>query len=156
MGRDIERLLAGEPGMVVDEASPPGAEPVFRSRSRWPWHVAVTSVFVVGIGTAALLARGGGKPSAAALPPAPVLGPTPKPRAVALVPAPVAKADLVTPPTPPSTSLLEPIRRTGKLHAGHATLAPAASAPAAPTAATKKSKADDKVAPSPYTSPQAP
>jgi eukaryotic-like serine/threonine-protein kinase len=152
MERDIERLLAGDMGIVVDEVSASGTGPVLPRRSRWPWHVAVTSVFVVGIGTAGLLARGGGKPSAAALPPPPVLRRAPAPAAP--LPAPVAKVEPQVPP--PALSLPERTHRTGKQHPGHvAAMAPATSAP--PTAAPpRKSKADDKVAPSPYTSPQAP
>jgi serine/threonine-protein kinase len=149
MERDIERLLAGDTGIVVDEASASETGPVLPSRSRWPWHVAVTSVFVVGIGTAALLARGGGKPPAVALPRAPVLRPAPAPKPTAPAPAPVAQVE--TPP-PAVPSVPDRTRRVGKPHPGHtATTAPVASAPAA--APPKKSKADDKVAPSPYTSP---
>jgi predicted transcriptional regulator len=53
-----------------------------------------------------------------------------------------------------SPSLLERIHHAVRPHAGHApAAAPAATATPAPAA--KKSKADDKVAPSPYTSRQA-
>lgn len=154
MERDIERLLAGDTGIVVDEASSSGTGPVLKPRSRWPWHVAVTSVFVVGIGTAALLARGGGKPAAVDLPRAPALRPAPAPKPAARAPAPVAQVEAPIPPAVPSVP--DRTRRVGKQHPGHVvTTAPVAHAPAA-VAPPKKSKADDKVAPSPYTSPQAP
>lgn len=154
MERDIDRLLAGETGIVVDEASASGTAPVLVRRRRWPWHVAVASVFVIGIGTAALLARGGGRPPAAALPPPPASREPPASGPAASPPAPVAKVEhQVLPATP---SLADRARRPAKQHPGH--VAPAAPVASASTAATvpKKSKADDKVAPSPYTSPQAP
>lgn len=157
MERDIERLLAGDTGIMADDVTAVGSEPALRVRSRWPWHVAVTSVFVVGIGTAALLARGGSKPSAAALPPPPASRPALAPKFAAPVAAPaaapVAKVEAQAPSPVPLPG--DRVHRAGKQHPGHvATTAPAASAP--PAAVPRKSKADDKVAPSPYTSPQAP
>jgi serine/threonine-protein kinase len=153
--RDLERLLAGDMGVVLDEVAPGGSGPVVRPRSRWPWHLAVTMVFAVGIGTAALLARGGGnesaasKPATSAPPAVPVRAPAPK--QIQAFKAEAASA----PPRPASPSLIERIRHVGKGHAAHpsSTAAPP-TVPSAPP--PRKSKADDKVAPSPYTSPQAP
>jgi eukaryotic-like serine/threonine-protein kinase len=159
--RDIDRLLAGETGIVLDEAVQQATGPVFQPRSRWPWHLAVSSVFVVGIATAALLARGGNKPAAPGS-----LQASPVRRAVATkaavpMPVPIAKVDSpVTRPTapiPPVPSLIERAHHPGKPHLGHpAGAASAATATATSSATPKKIKADDKVAPSPYTSPQAP
>jgi eukaryotic-like serine/threonine-protein kinase len=156
--RDIERLLAGETGIVVDEASQPGTGPVFQPRSRWPWHLAVSSVFVVGIATAALLARGGGQQAAPPKPPVALVRPAVPTKAAAPAPVPIVKvASPVIPPTPSAPSLLERMRRTGKSHLGHsATTASATTATGTSSGGPRKSKADDKVAPSPYTAPQAP
>ena len=149
--RDLERLLAGDMGVVLDDAASSGSGPVLRSRSRWPWHLAVTMVFAVGIGTAALLARGGGDDPAAAKVSAPAKPSFPGP-ATAQKQSPAMEASMVSAPPPPAPSLLERLRRVGKSHpARPSTTAPASAAPAA--APPKKSKADDKVAPSPYTSP---
>ena len=149
--RDLERLIAGELGVVSDESAGAGSGQVAEPRSRWPWHLAVATVFAVGIGTAALLARGGGKQP---VPPVPV--PT---RPVFSAPLASIPAPKITPPVAPAvappaqpTSLLDRIRRVGRARPARATAA-APGAQGAPPTPTKKSKADDKVAPSPYTPP---
>jgi hypothetical protein len=153
---DLERLLAGDMGVAIDEAAVAGLGPDVQPRSRWPWHLAVTMVFAVGIGTAALLARGGNSDAASPKTPVSVqhpAGATPAAKQVAAV-----KVDptISQAPSPAATpSLLEPVRRVGRFHPSHPTTTAAPSvAPSSPT--PKKSKADDKVAPSPYTAPQAP
>jgi tRNA A-37 threonylcarbamoyl transferase component Bud32 len=148
--RDLERLLGGDMGVVLDEAASGASGPVIRTRSRWLWHLAVAAVFAVGLGTAALLARAGGKEPAAPQPPAPA--PT---RAPARVPAPLPppKPEAVT-ESPQPNPLLERSRRVGRQRPvrspASATVPAAGGVPPVPP---KKSKADDKVAPSPYTSP---
>ena len=150
---DLERLLAGDMGVAIDDAAVAGLGPVVQPRSRWPWHLAVTMVFAVGIGTAALLARGGNSDAAAPQAAVPVQHPAGAAPAGKQVAA--TKVDQATLPTlPPATtpSLLEPVRRMGKVHPAHPTIATTPSVtPSSPT--PKKSKADDKVAPSPYTAP---
>jgi serine/threonine-protein kinase len=140
--RDIDRLLAGD----VDAGFPEGAGEAMaakaRRRGRWPVHLGVAAIFAVGIGTAALLARTGRqteKPAAA--PPSAV---APRPSA----PAPKAVAPPPPPSEPPASASSERVRRPAKGHLAR---------PIAPVAETpppeKKTKADDKIAPSPYTSP---
>jgi hypothetical protein len=145
--RDLERLLAGDLGTVLEDAAPGGSGPV-QVRSRWLWHLAVAAVFAAGLGTAALLARAGGKEPAAAPRTAPARRPTTVP---AQRPLPPPEPETMAGPTQPSPPL-ERGHRAGKQRPAH----PPSSAPAAasaPSVPLKKSKADDKVAPSPYTSP---
>jgi tRNA A-37 threonylcarbamoyl transferase component Bud32 len=143
--RDLERLLAGEMGMVLEDAAQGGSGPVAKPR-RWLWHVAVAAVFAAGLGTAALLARAGGKDPAVPPPPAPVRRPpsVPAPR-----PLPPPEPEEAAVPAQ-SSSTVERGRRVGKQRPAHPPAPAAASVPSVPL---KKSKADDKVAPSPYTSP---
>jgi eukaryotic-like serine/threonine-protein kinase len=143
--RDLDRLLGGEVDVALDDAS--GAIMTTSTRRRWPWHLAVAAVFAVGLGTAAMLARTG----------RPAIAPVALPRAVVLSkPAPAPKApepmQPVVAPPPQTASVLERIRHIGKPRSPHA---PAAVEPSA-NPQVKKSKADDKVAPSPYTLPQEP
>jgi eukaryotic-like serine/threonine-protein kinase len=159
--RDLERLLTGDMGVALDDATASASAPMLRARSRWPWHLAVAAVFAGGIGTAALLARGGGNHPAAAPPPAAAVAspavavPTP---VAAPTPAPKPEA---SPAAPQPNSLLDRIRRVGRSRPVRAPVtAPSPTATGLPTGvtptttpATRKSKADDKVAPSPYTSP---
>jgi hypothetical protein len=141
--RDMDRLLAGDVDVVSEGGANAQAGPEQRARSRWPWHLAVAAIFVVGIGTAAILARAGKgivSPPAVALPVLSVPAVTP----------PLAKKFEPSTPVvvsaPPPSALLERIRRVGKTRPAR----PAISAPeTAPP--SKKSKADDKVPPSPYT-----
>jgi tRNA A-37 threonylcarbamoyl transferase component Bud32 len=141
--RDMDRLLAGDIGVTLDEGAGAESGTLPRPRSRWPWHLAVAAVFALGIGSAAVLARAGKKiPSQAA--PAPV---APKPKARLPVLAPPARPASEPPPISPG----ERVRR------------PSRSRPVRPSLPTqevsptpKKSKADDKIAPSPYTSPKVP
>jgi hypothetical protein len=135
--------LAGDADVALDGSVEPGAPS--RARSRWPWHLAVAAVFALGIGSAAMLARGGKVASARPLP-APV---PPSPPLVAPPPVAIAPAKIVD--ESPSTLPGDHIRRTGKSHAARPQPAVQEAAPAA-----KKSKADDKIAPSPYTAPKAP
>jgi hypothetical protein len=91
--QDMERLLAGDVDVVLDgdAGAETGSSP--RARRRWPWHLAVAAVFAFGIGSAALLARGGKEVSAAKATPVPAPA---KPRP--------------TPPAPPAATNLEPPR----------------------------------------------
>ena len=105
----------------------------------------MAAVFALGIGSAAMLARGGKEVSARPMPlPA---APAPKvsvpPPTIPEPTRPVAEA--------PQTSPSERVHRPGK---GHLVRPPVAVEEVPPPA--KKSKADDKIAPSPYTAPKAP
>ena len=139
--RDIDRLLAGEMDVGFDDRSGPVPGPA-RARRRWPLHLGVAGIFAVGIATATLLARTGGegeKPGAA---PMRVVVPRPS--------APAPKVAELPPPAsaPPAPTPSERVRRPGKGHF----LRPGPALEAAPPL-PKKTKADDKIAPSPYTSP---
>jgi serine/threonine-protein kinase len=144
--QDIDRLLAGEVDLALDGGASTEQRPTSRARSRWPWHLAVAAVFALGIGSAAMLARGGREiPTVKAMPvPAPA-----KPLASAPPPPSLEPAKPLgeLPPGPPS----EHLRRPGKSHAVRPLAATVEASPA-----VKKSKADDKIAPSPYTAPKAP
>jgi eukaryotic-like serine/threonine-protein kinase len=155
--RDIERLLAGDTGIVAAEASLSGSGPEIRPRSRWPWHAAVAAVFVVGIGTAALLARGGSKELTPVSPPPAMMiaRPAPPVKVPSPAPVPTAKAETAAVAPARAPSLLERIHHAVKGRAGRPPAA-AATEPAASAPVSKKLKADDKVAPSPYTPRQAP
>jgi len=141
--QDIERLLAGDADVALDGGAEPASPP--RASRRWPWHLAVAAVFALGIGSASMLARGGKEtpdlvvPARAPAPPKPRVPPPPVPEQA----RPVAGS----PPGPPS----DHVRRPGKSHA----LRPPVVAQEAPPP-VKKSKADDKIAPSPYNAPKAP
>ena len=141
--QDIDRLLAGDADIALDGGIEPGAP--LAARRRWPWHLAVAAVFALGIGSAAMLARGGKVASARPLP----VSVAPPPRVVA--PAPVAIAPAKITDEPPPVLPADRIRRTGK---GHVVRPQPTVEEATPVA--KKSKADDKIAPSPYTAPKAP
>ncbi len=147
--RDLDRLLAGDVDAGLDE----GLEAVRarRPRRRWPVHLGIAGIFAVGIAAAAWLARteqraeATRRPPAAAPPAAP--RPTPPPLKVT-APSPVV-VETAAPVSPPSS---ERPRRPGK--APPPRVAPGAAA--APPSPAKRSKADDKIAPSPYTAPQVP
>jgi serine/threonine-protein kinase len=147
--QNMERLLAGDVDLVLDgdAGAETGSSP--RARRRWPWHLAVAAVFAFGIGSAALLARGGKEVSAAKATPVPAPA---KPRPTP--PAPPAATNLEPPrpvvESPPSTAG-DKVRRPGRSHP----VRPPTVAEEAPPPA-KKSKADDKIAPSPYNAPKAP
>ena len=142
--RDVDRLLAGDvdaglgEGVAGVQARPP--------RPRWPIHLGVAAIFAAGIGTAVLLARTRPEVEKPALAVPRVLAPrvaAPPPR--------------VTPPPPPAAALPavatpgERVRRASKGHAARP-----ASVGIEPPPTARKSKADDKIAPSPYTAPQVP
>jgi eukaryotic-like serine/threonine-protein kinase len=137
---DIDRLLAGEVDVAFDADAPsPSPAP---PRRRWPMHLAVAAVFAVGIATAALLARTGENVAKGSVP-----------ASVRPLPRPTPPAPKLVPPAPPvdeapATTASERVRRPGKGHLAR----PATSVEAAPPP-PKKSKADDKIAPSPYTAP---
>lgn len=146
--RDIDRLLAGDVDAGFEDA--PGGDPAAgRPRSRLPVHAGIAAIFAIGIGTAVLLARGGREPDPPARLPsppplvAPRLLPPPPP------PAPPRPPVVEAPPLPTS----ERARRPTKGQVGRA-VAPSAEVGTQPVA--KKSKADDKIAPSPYTGRQGP
>ena len=142
--QDVDRLLAGDVDVALDGHAESGAPP--RPRSRWPWHLAVAAVFALGIGSAAMLAQGNKEVPAVRIMPTPAPA---QPRPSAPPPA------NLEPPKPaagsPSTSPSDHVRRANKSH------------PVRPQAVVeqvlppaKKSKADDKIAPSPYTAPKVP
>jgi serine/threonine protein kinase len=139
---DMDRLLAGDVDVALDGGSEPGSPPL--ARSRWPWHLAVAAVFALGIGSAAMLAREGKEISAAKStpPPAPA-----KPRPSAPLPAnaELARSAAESPSTTPS----ERIRHVSKSHPVRSQAVVEES-----PAPDKKTKADDKIAPSPYTAPK--
>ena len=145
--QDVDRLLAGDVDVALDDGSEPSSPP--RLRSRWPWHLAVAAVFALGIGSAAMLARGSKEvPAAKATPALAPVAPVPK----------VNPPPSLVPPEPARTSGESPsaqpndrVRRANKSHP----VRPQVAAEDAPPAA-KKTKADDKIAPSPYTAPKAP
>jgi serine/threonine-protein kinase len=150
--RDLERVLAGDMdgALVADSAEGPGI-PAASSR-RWPWHVAVVAVFVLGIGTAAVLARESKPatmsparpaPAAVRIPPTAVVNPPPK---AAELPRPAAVEVASVAPS-------EHARRPSK---GQQAARPAIAVTPQLAPPIKKSKADDKIAPSPYTEPKAP
>ena len=143
--QDIERLLAGDADVALDDGADARPRLPPSARSRWPWHLAVAAVFALGIGSAAMLARGGKEIPARAVP-----SPAPLAPKVSAPPPPnpeLAKPVVEVPPNSPS----ERIRRPGKSHP----VRPPAMVEEAPPP-TKKSKADDKIAPSPYTAPKVP
>jgi hypothetical protein len=141
--QDIDRLLAGEMDVALDDAAGEQPSPLSQRQSRWPWHLAVAAVLALGIGSAAMLARTGKEiPAPAVLVPATL--PVPKASVpLQIIPELTKPMSEVVPSTPS-----EHVRHLGKSH------------PARPSAAVepppKKSKADDKIAPSPYTAPKAP
>ena len=141
--RDIDRLLAGDVDAGLDEGSAAGpARPRFRRR--WPIHLALAAIFAAGIGTAVFLARTGRESEK------PVLA---VPRFIA--PRPSRPPPKVAPPAPaPAEPVALPGERTRR--PGKGRVARPATTVAEPTPSAKKSKADDKIAPSPYTAPQVP
>jgi serine/threonine-protein kinase len=143
--QDVDRLLAGDVDVALGDGA--GAEPglTARVRSRWPWHLAVAAVFALGIGSAAMLARGGKEIPARIMPVS--VAPPPKVSAPPPESAEPAKPVAESPVSSPS----EHVRRPGKSHP----VRPQAVVEDVPPPA-KKSKADDKIAPSPYNAPKAP
>ena len=136
---DVERLLAGDSTVGLREAAEPSPAPAGH-RLRWP----LAALGVLALGAAIAVALAGGGPQT----PAPVAPALPKPvlpgtrPAATLVAQPASSAVAPTPTTP------ERGRRVAKSHGSRVSGA-AATGPIEPT---KKSKADDKVAPSPYQS----
>jgi serine/threonine-protein kinase len=154
--RDIDLLIAGNMDVVLGETTEVGPSPAPYARRRWPWHFAVAAVFALGIGTAVMLARTGKQLA------------RPAQADVAAVPVPVAR---VTPPPPNPPQAIQPVvvappvvtpshsplsvdrfRHAGRGRPVHAT----SSAEESISQTLKKSKADDKVAPSPYNPPKVP
>jgi eukaryotic-like serine/threonine-protein kinase len=139
--RDIDRLLAGDMEAGLDESAPVATGPGTRARGHWPVHVGVAAIFVVGIGAAVFLARTG-RPLEApppALPRVVVPRPSPPPVKTVVPPAPPVEVTVVSPG--------ERLRRPGKGHLGRVPAVVGEPSPPTP----KKSVADDKIAPSPYT-----
>jgi serine/threonine protein kinase len=66
--QDMDRLLAGDADVALDDGAGAAIGSTPRARSRWPWHLAVAAVFALGIGSAAMLARGGKEVSARPMP----------------------------------------------------------------------------------------
>ena len=141
--RDMDRLLAGDLEAGFEEGST-AAGPAPPRRGRWPVHLGVAAIFAVGIGTAMLLARtgsdAGGPAAAPAARPAPRAS-TPAPR----IPPPPPPVAFEVPASAPS----EHVRRPGRNHLAR----PATTVPEPTPPPVKKTKADDKIAPSPYTAP---
>jgi serine/threonine protein kinase len=139
---DIDRLLAGDMDVAFDDGTGLLPGPARPPRSRWPLHLGVAAIFAVGIGTAALLARTGqetARPPASAPARSVFRASAPPPR----------EPEPVKPASEPSVSTPgERARRPGK-----GRFARPATPVLQPGPPAKKSKADDKVAPSPYTSP---
>jgi len=137
---DVERLLAGDSTVALREASEPTTAPAGH-RLRWP--LAALGVLALGAAIAVALASGGQQAPAvvAPAPPTPALPGTRPAATLAAQPTPAAPAP--TPATP------ERGRRVAKPHGSRASGAAAAAGPVEPG---RKSKADDKVAPSPYQS----
>jgi serine/threonine-protein kinase len=144
--QDVDRLLAGDVDVALDGGAESGSAP--RSRSRWPWHLAVAAVFALGIGSAAMLARGSKEIPAAKALTAPAVAPA-KPGLGAPAPANLepARSAAESPSISPSDRVRRPIK-------GHPVRPQVVVEEAPPPA--KKTKADDKIAPSPYTAPKVP
>ncbi len=151
--RDLGRLLDGEVDVVLEDGEPSQTVPIARP-PRWSWHLAVAAVIAGGIAVAALLARGG---KAGLTPPAPEakiqasrVVPVPPPDTAPIhagQPAP-SSAPPARSPAPPA-----PVRPTPeRFHrpVRPRMLRPAAEPEPVKPAAPKRTKADDKIAPSPY------
>ena len=134
---DVERLLAGDSTVALREASEPSEAPTGH-RLRWP--LAALGVLALGAAIAVALA-GSGLQTQAPVTPAP-----PKPALLATPPVAASQPAPAIPTAVPSAP--ERGRRPAKPHASRAS----ATAAAGPVDPGKKSKADDKVAPSPYQS----
>jgi eukaryotic-like serine/threonine-protein kinase len=141
--RDMDRLLAGEVDVGFDEGTGAAETSTTARRGRWPVHVGVAAIFAVGIGTAMFLARGGGDSAGPPAPPVAKSAPRASVAAPRVMPPPPAVNE------PPSTAPSERVRRPGKAHP----IRPATTVPEPTPAPAKKTKADDKIAPSPYNAP---
>jgi serine/threonine-protein kinase len=155
--QDMDRLLAGALDVALDDAAGAQPRPTPRPFSRWPWHLAVAAVLALGIGSAVVLARAG-KDLPTQVLPAAVIVPAPKvvrPAPTLAQPTPLASESPRSAPSEVSQIVpSEHVRRSvGKAHPVR--LSAAAEQPVSPPP-PKKSKADDKIAPSPYTAPKAP
>jgi serine/threonine-protein kinase len=137
---DVERLLAGDSTVGLREASGPSEAPAGH-RLRWP--LAALGVLALGAAIAVALAGGGQQAQAPVSPVLPKPARPVAPPAAALVANPAPATPAPTPATP------ERGRRATRSHGSRASGAAASTGPAQPG---KKSKADDKVAPSPYQS----
>jgi len=148
--RDMDRLLAGDMDAGFDENAAFASDPPSRKRGRWPVHVGVAAIFAVGIGTAMLLARTSHEASVPIVPA--VVKPAPR------VTAPPARIPVPTPPVreKPASVPAEHARRTGRAHVARPAAPRAEHTPTPAPPPVKKTKADDKIAPSPYNSPQVP
>jgi len=138
---DLERLLAGDSTVALLDVAGPG-EVHAGNRLRWP--LAALGVLVLGAAIAVALVASGRQTQPAVIPESALT----KPAIPAEPPvAPAVPSMPSIPAVPPSApTALPPTHRGGKPHASH--VVPAA--PASPVELRKKSKADDKVAPSPY------
>ena len=149
--RDIGRLLSGEPDVAFDDDATSAPLPARTARSRWSLPLALVAIFALGIGTAAWLARAGRKPPKPAVP-VPVVT-VPRAPAPALTPKEVEPVRRQVEQTAAAPSA--PVRRSGRTRPARPMVQPGPSVAPTPPA-VKKSKADDKIAPSPYTAPGAP
>jgi serine/threonine-protein kinase len=139
---DLERLLAGDSTVALRDA--PAAAVPSGNRLRWP--LAALGVLVLGAAIAAALVGSGWQAQPAAPAPPVAVKPAPPviPAAVSAAPSPPTLAPAAPAPTTPERN-----RHLAKAHAPHAAGGAASAGPVEPR---KKSKADDKVAPSPYQS----
>jgi len=138
---DIERLLAGDSTVALRDVPETGQAPT-GNRLRWP--LAALGVLVLGAAIAVALVGSGGpaQPSVSAKPA--LVKPT-----VPVVPRAAPTAPSAPPQVAPTIVPTERARRGVKPHASRVS---APIAPADRVVPGKKSKADDKVAPSPYQS----
>jgi tRNA A-37 threonylcarbamoyl transferase component Bud32 len=137
--RDLDRLLAGAIDVGFDDQSGPVPAPV--PRRRWPLHLGIAAIFAVGVATAVLLTRAGHQPEKRAVAAPTVVAPRVSAPAPRVIPPPPP------PSTPPPPAHAERVRRPIRGRS----LRPATVVEAPPP--PKRTKADDKIAPSPYTSP---
>jgi tRNA A-37 threonylcarbamoyl transferase component Bud32 len=145
--RDIDHLLAGDPDVALEGYAETESARVAQVRSRWAWYFAVATVFAIGITAAGMLAHDEkvnpepAAPRAVAASPMPVIPPSP-----ATAPARVSEPALAA----PSNALVDQVRAIRPSGRGRTARAAVTAGPTNPT--PRKSKADDKVAPSPYPS----
>ena len=149
--RDMERLLAGDMDAGFEDGASAAPGPASASAAAGPWHLAVAAIFALGIGTAVVLARGSSDASGPAGPAGPDgrQGRAAGTRTVPKIPAPPRPAPRAAAGRRPASTCARP----GKAHLGSS----GDESPRSPSRLpAKKTKADDKIAPSPYTAPKAP
>jgi serine/threonine protein kinase len=144
--RAMDRLLAGEMDVGLDDGPSENAPSPRPTRRRWPWPVPLAAILALGAGSAALLARTEKEkpresPPALRVVSAPAMS-NPLPLASA---APAAKTETTAPNEPMRPTANDRIRHPSKSHAPRPPTPLEDTSPKVP-----KSKADDRVAPSPY------